>query len=343
MSADDLAWLADQHAFDPYPRREDLAVYHLPFDDLTGGRGTEGRLRTAAHRGERVTVMGLSGVGKSSVIAYTLGPLEPGIVPFRVPVADEPPETVTSSLAFAQHMIRTVSLEAERGAMISPGEREQFLRDASDRHLLSRRERTTRRGWATKVGPELVNEIRSVTEPAELARSGSEVLDQAARLMELVQAAGLFPVVIIDDADAWLRLPGSDRRDLAEAFFGQVLRSLAELPCGLVVAAHDQYKQLAGYQAAAGMLEFTIDVPVVPDPRALTRLLGHRAAQHLDTPGIEIIDLLAADLLFDYYQGPAHTSLRRTLVVFQGALEHAYENGDSVITARSIEAAHAQL
>jgi hypothetical protein len=225
--------------------------------------------------------MRLSGVGKSSLIAYTLSPLEADVVPFGVSVADEPNETVTSSLALAQHLIRTVSLEAERGAMITHDEREQFLRDASNRHLLFHEERTTRRGWATKIGPELVSEIRAVTEPAELTRSAAEVLDQAVRLVELVQAARLIPVVIIDDADAWLRLPGSDRRDLAKAFFGRVLRSLAELPCGLPVAAHDQYKQLAGYRAATGMLEFTIDVPAIPDPDALTRLLGHRAAQHL--------------------------------------------------------------
>jgi hypothetical protein len=160
--------------------------------------------------------------------------------------------------------------------------------------------------------------------------------------MELVQSADLLPILVIDDADAWLQLPGgTDRRNLAEIFFGQVLRSLADLPCGLVVAAHDECRELAGYQGATGLLEVTIQVPPIPDPGALARLIRHRVACHLDHV-VDVVDQDAMSLLFDYYRGPASNSLRRTLLLLQGALEIACDGNDETITTRAVEAAHAQ-
>jgi Cdc6-like AAA superfamily ATPase len=344
MSANDLARLADAHAFDPFPRREDLAAYHVPFDQLTGQRLVEERLRVGTHRGHRSVVMGASGVGKSSVIAYTLGPLEQEVVPFRVSVADEPVATVSDAKAFVQHLVRTVSLEAQQGALISEADRSGAVRNASDNVPVEQRARTRRWGWASRVGPELTVEISSTTAPAQMGRSTSEVVGQAARLMELVQAHKLLPVVVIDDADAWLALPGgTDRLQVAEVFFGQVLRSIIELPCALVIAAHHQYKQLAGFQACAGLLEFTVEIPRLPDPSALEQLVDGRVRCHLADRDARVLGMGASERLFDYYAGPAKTSLRRMLVVLQGALELASEQGDELIEERSIEAAHAQI
>jgi hypothetical protein len=343
MSARDLARLADAHAFDPFPRREDLAAYHVPFDQLTGRRIVEQRLRRGAHRAQRSVVMGASGVGKSSVIVYTLGPLEQDIVPFRVPVADEPVATVTDPKAFVQHLVRTVSLEAEHAALITSDEHAGAVHQATDNLLIEQRSGSRRWGWSSKVGPEVAFEIRSVTSPAQMGRSTSEIVGQATRLMELVQAHQLLPVVVIDDADAWLALPGgTDRLRTADVFFGQVLRSIIELPCALVVAAHHQYKQLDGFQACAGLLEFTIEVPRLPDPGALEKLVDGRVRQHLGDSD-RVLDAGAAERLYDYYLGPAKASLRRALLVLQGALELTLEQGNDVIEGRSIEAAHAQI
>lgn len=36
MTANLLLTLQEAHAFDPFPVREDLGVYHVPFSELTG-------------------------------------------------------------------------------------------------------------------------------------------------------------------------------------------------------------------------------------------------------------------------------------------------------------------
>lgn len=74
-----LEALADAYAFESSPRRADLGVLHVPFDELTGSNRTEARLDASVRRHEPIALIGASGCGKSSVIAHVLGPTAEGV------------------------------------------------------------------------------------------------------------------------------------------------------------------------------------------------------------------------------------------------------------------------
>lgn len=52
MSAELLAALQEAHAFDPFPVREDLGIYHVPFSRLVGTNHPEEALLDACRRFE---------------------------------------------------------------------------------------------------------------------------------------------------------------------------------------------------------------------------------------------------------------------------------------------------
>ncbi|MGI8633309.1 MAG: hypothetical protein ACR2NA_12310 [Solirubrobacterales bacterium] len=64
MSAELLVALQEAHAFDPFPVREDLGLYHVAFSELVGSTHIEATLLDACRRFERIAVIGDSGTGK---------------------------------------------------------------------------------------------------------------------------------------------------------------------------------------------------------------------------------------------------------------------------------------
>ncbi|MGH3368579.1 MAG: hypothetical protein ACRDPR_01125 [Nocardioidaceae bacterium] len=86
MSTDLLLALQEAHAFDPFPVRDDLGVYHVPFSELAGDGHIEEALGDGCRRVERIGIVGDSGTGKSSLTARVLGPLAEGVAPIVVPV-----------------------------------------------------------------------------------------------------------------------------------------------------------------------------------------------------------------------------------------------------------------
>jgi hypothetical protein len=70
----ELSKLLSSAAFTSGRGFDDLARYHVPFDVLVGGTDIERRLRRSLEHGGRVAVIGRSGAGKSSVLAWTLQP-----------------------------------------------------------------------------------------------------------------------------------------------------------------------------------------------------------------------------------------------------------------------------
>ena len=232
MSADLLALLSRESAFDPTPLPTDLAALHVPFDTLTSGHETEGALRAAAHSSGRVALVGPMGSGKSSVLAHVFQPDE-GFAPIQVSVAPEHEETVTEPGAFAQHVVRVVSTWAADVEMLSEKEREQLLRAVSDRRVLPSRSAGTRGGiavqlpWLAKA--ELARELRSELQTSEgIARSAAEQLAALSRMFGLIRTVELTPVLVIDDSDRWL-LRGEPRPDIVAAFFGRIVRELSNL------------------------------------------------------------------------------------------------------------------
>jgi energy-coupling factor transporter ATP-binding protein EcfA2 len=117
VSLDRLLQLDARRAFEATHRYEDLDLFHVRFDELTGRGETEQMLGHMAARGGRVALIGPSGSGKSSVISCVLGPLVEDlpeqIIPIRIPVAAADAETGTEPRLFAQHIVRTRSTSCE--------------------------------------------------------------------------------------------------------------------------------------------------------------------------------------------------------------------------------------
>lgn len=345
MSVHGLLQLQAGHAFDPAPRHGELYALHVPFDDLTGGGGCEQVLGAALSRGERVAVVGSSGCGKSSVISHVLNPLVEGLAPLPVPVAIEDPQVATSAVAFAAHLVRTVARYVEYALPQAGVDAEAVALRTSREIAPPRRTRSSRLSVAPSwmgARVELAAELRSASERWPVERPGQEIIDEAQAILDVVTAHGLRPVVVLDDTDKWLQLPGlPDPGELMTAFFAQVPRLLSEqLATATVIAVHENYLGQPGYQASAGFLESTVRVPAVPDHAGLARILSRRAAAHLDEEFTELMTEPALEALMEHYAAGATADLRRrVLFVAHTALTRACDEGADLIAFRHVELA----
>jgi hypothetical protein len=345
MTVDALLALRDAHVFDPAPRHDDLFLLHVPFDELTGTGSCEAALAGALRRGERVALVGGSGAGKSSVISWVLSPLVEDLAPLPVPVAIEEPEVATSPVAFAGHLVRTV---ARYVAHAHPGDAEE-ARDRARRTSRTvtgpRRERAGRLSLAPSwlgLRVELATELRSVSERAAVPRPGQQVIEEAQAILATVAAHGLRPVVVLDDTDKWLRVPGRpDPAAHLAGFFSQVPRLLAEqLAVPAVLAVHEHYLGHPAYHASAGFLDATVRLPPLPDGAALLRLLSRRADGAVAQPLPDLVTEPALDSLMEHYlRGPVRDLRRRVLFVAHTALARACDEGADVIAYRHVELA----
>jgi hypothetical protein len=75
----------------------------------------------------------------------------------------------------------------------------------------------------------------------------------ARSLVDTLRAQNAELMLILDDTDTWLNLPGVDKRELADVFFGETLRTFVrEVDCPVVAAVHPDYGNLRGYGRARG-------------------------------------------------------------------------------------------
>ena len=213
--------LRDEHVFDPAPRQAELFRFHVPFDELTGGATCEQTLDAALRRGEQVALIGSSGSGKSSVVSYVLGPLVEDLAPLPIPVSLEAEEVATSPVAFAAHLVRTVARYIAYAQPADEDDARRILRRTTPT-LPSDRRRPTKVSVAPSwmgVRLELAAELDSASSPSS-PRSGAEVVEQARRILELIAARDLLPVLVFDDTDKWLQVSApADSARLVDGFF----------------------------------------------------------------------------------------------------------------------------
>ncbi|MDP9066789.1 MAG: hypothetical protein M3N53_00380 [Actinomycetota bacterium] len=348
MISNAVAELQESHAFDPAPRRFDLGVYHVPFDSITKSEQTEAVLARSVRVPERVGLVGASGSGKSSVIAHVLGPMEEDIAPIRIPVAAENPETIVSPEAFARHVVRTVSNYARDAALMTEDDRRRILEKANESELFGGDARKGRvaltPGWMAGKA-ELSAELSSASAAITAPRSGSEIIEQAGRVIDVVSSAHLIPIIVIDDSDSWLNVVGlEDRTHLVNGFFGPVTRMLAEeLNAAVVLAVHETYLSLDGFRQAEGFIETTVHIPAVPNEAALRAIVGKRVTVHIDSSVEDVISDDAMRKVFKHYTGTASGNLRKTLLVCHTALQAAYGDGADIISSGHVDTALAEL
>lgn len=346
MTLDKLLELDGRRAFEATHRYEDLDLFHIPFDELTGRSGTESALRHMVESGGRAALVGPSGSGKSSVIASVLGPLVENlpeqIVPLRIPVAVADETTVTEPRAFAQHVVRTVIRYASPEALTA-AEQRALEAGVADRRLRRSRQRTARLSLAA---PRLVAdagfaaELRSGGEEIEERLRAADVVPELARMIAIFRSHDREPFLVIDDSDAWLRIEGADYSRLASAFFTRVVRMLAkELDCGFVVAVHDHYLELEGYREAQAWLSADIPIPRLEDPSAAVGRILQRRIELVEVDA-DLGDLFQAESvshLADVYE--SGRNLRRVLATVDRAVQHACSDGVAPVSPELVRTA----
>lgn len=329
MSHDLLNLLRDHGAFDPAPRHAELSDMHVPFDSLFGTSGCEQALLSGLRAGNRIALLGASGAGKSSVVAYTLGPLVEGIFPIPVPVYPEPSAVAGNGTEFVAHLVRTISrmLQSSVPGLSRPAR--QLEQRATGPGSGLRRQRFSA-GWRSAgMGPELAYELeRAVSEPAPTA---GQVLDQGRQILDLVAADGLVPILILDDTDRWVAATRPEIAAIRREFFLTVPRLLAEdLGAPAVIAVHPEYLQDSGYQAAQGFLTDAIRVPSVPSAAGVGAVLARRVelARDTETPDVsEVFTDDALEVLFAHYSAWPSNLRRNILLPAHTALSLALDDG----------------
>ena len=344
MTSELIPALRREAAFDPTPLPEDLAALHVPFDELHGTERVERALADAAAAADRIALIGAMGSGKSSVLSYTLTPTR-GFAGLPISVAPESDDTVSDPGAFAQHVVRVITTWAAEVELLSGEQRDELLRAVTDERVLLSRSKRTQVGVAVQLPwllrGELARDVRRELEPAgELRRSAVEHLQALKRLTRLIRAIELEPLLVIDDSDRWLRR-GEPRADIIAAFFGRVVRELAQLEIGFAVAVHENYVELPEYrEAAPGVLSARVNVPRLSGAEQLERIIDHRVQAFTgEKRGTEILERDALERLWEFYKADANQSLRTTLQILHTAVTEAALGEHESVSAGLIEAA----
>ena len=122
--------------------------------------------------------------------------------------------------------------------------------------------------WKAQAGPRfagLVREVRQRTENVDFERTPGEVLDSARAALQILREAGVRPVLLLEDADGLLRLPGlneQQRYEIANAFFADGLRPLlGEVGAPALLAIQPDYTGLEGFKAVEPLLDGVVEVP----------------------------------------------------------------------------------
>lgn len=337
MSAQLLEALDRERAFAPRGRFHELSIDYVTFDELTGDRTADDRLRRAIEVEPAINaVVGPSGVGKSALIravTETLTEERPGI---RIPVAPIG-QAAADPVAVGRHVIGEVLAQAD----LARHQREALHRAIAQRVT---RRTGTRKGAVGLLGgiPQLVGiqiggEISSAGLDLDTMGSPADIASGLDRIVQIFAAQELEPILIFEDTDAWLQDPSGPIDDAASDFFGKSLGTLArDVDINVVIATHPRYTDLSGYRALKGRVLTEIHVPELPRPQeAIATILQ----KHIDVSEADgqVSDVLTDEALGRLEAEYDHSdrSLRHVLQVCDFALEQA-----GPIYPDALEAAH---
>ena len=351
MSYDQIVTLDDARAFEATHRFEDLAVFHVEFDQFTPTRGAEAVLRRMASTGGRVAVIGPSGSGKSSLMTHVLGPfaegLPEGLIPLRIPVGGEADETVSERIPFIRHVIGTL-LHLASPEALTEHQRRGIEEKLAGLPRKAGREVTRKYSLGTPLwlaNAQFAREVKTAAQavPRELSTAGA--LHELQRVVELFRTHGTEPFLVFDDSDAWLRIAGEDSTPLANAFFAENVDMLArETDCGFVVAVQNQYTSLDSYREVRAQFSTQIGLP--PDELetalAITAVLTRRI--RLAGVGSELGAIFgqeALDLLIARFE-QTH-NLREAVRGADWAVQHARVDGSESVDRATMRKAITEL
>jgi hypothetical protein len=188
-------------------RYDQLAPYHVPFDELDGTSAVEGELGHWILQRGRVALIGASGSGKSSALAWVLAhKATPGLLPLRIPIALADDEAVRTSTGFAKHLIRRV-LAAAPFENVATDELRARSADAVRRRTATQ-QRSGRLGLNVGIiSAELTRDLVRAGDEFEQQVMAGEIVEGVQRLVRLFRARGVEPLLVLEDTDTWIARP----------------------------------------------------------------------------------------------------------------------------------------
>jgi hypothetical protein len=320
LSAEQVAHIANKAAFRPRSRLWELHELHVPLDRLACSNAYEQRAITRITEGSCVAILGSSGAGKSSAIAWVCYQLPSSHFALRIPITGvEDPGSVGEIARLAL----SITLD-------------EVVLDASAQDELEKTRATSQTttripsGVSAKLGggmipAEVSVNVASLREEFTRDRLGGDhLLALNGRLVPTLAEAGTTPVFVFEDTEA--TVGGADDRQRAEAFFARPLSAFVDqvdAPTIVAVQTHLIDGSRAFGRLAPGLELITI--PLLSDRArtAIETILARRmklAQPH--TQLANIIDPIALDALTDFYT-QSGGDLRRVLAAAHEAAEHA--------------------
>jgi hypothetical protein len=336
MSAEQVAYMANKAAFRPRSRLWELHELHVPLDQLADSDAYEQRAITRISEGSCVAVVGSSGAGKSSVIAWVCYQLPPSHFALRIPITGvEDPGSVGEIARLA------LSIALDEVVLDATAQD-----DLEQTRATSQTTTRTPSGIASaKLGggviPAEVNlNVASLREEFTQERLGGDyLLALNGRLVPTLAEAGTTPVFVFEDTEA--TVGGVDDRHRAEAFFAGPLSAFVDqvdAPTIVAVQTH-LINGSRAFGRLAPVLEL-ITIPLLSDrarPAIETILARRTELAQPDAQLASIIDATALDALTEFYT-QSDGDLRRVLAAAHEAAEHAAAD-----QAAQISEAHARF
>lgn len=268
MSAEQVVNIANKAAFRPRSRLWELHELHVPLDRLACSDAYEQRAIARLTEGSCVAVIGSSGAGKSSVIAWVCCQLPSSHFALRIPITGvEDPGSVGEIARLALSItLDEVVLEATA--------QDELEKTRATSQTTTR----TPSGISAKLGggvipAEVSVNVASLREEFTRDRLGGDhLLALNGRLVPTLAEAGTTPVFVFEDTEA--TVGGADDRQRAEAFFAGPLSAFVDqvdAPTIVAVQTH-----LINGSRAFGRLAPVLELITIP-------LLSGRARNAIDT------------------------------------------------------------
>lgn len=320
MSRQQIADIATQEIFRPRSRPWELHELHVPFDALSHSSDYEDRAVNRLTRGTCVAVLGQSGTGKSSVIAWLCDQLPDTHVALRIPITGvEDP----GSLGEVARLALSITLDE----IVLDSKAQQELDAArADSETQSR----TPVAVSAKLGggtiPAEVG-INSASLQDEFTRDrldGDHFIALNGRLVPILAESGITPVFVFEDTEA--TVGASDDRHGAEAFFAGPLSAFVnQVGAPVLVAIQTHLIDDSRAFDRLGPVMERLEIPLLDEHarHVVDSILERRLALgDFELELTAVFDVAALDELARFY-AQSSGDLRRVLAAAHEAAEQA--------------------
>ncbi len=318
-----------------------LAGFHVPFERLVADASVERRLETVLRRRGRAVVVGRPGSGKSSVLATLLHPPEelglPTYAPVRLAIGGE---RAADLLADARELARRVIGDIAASYLTGEDAAALRARGASTVTIAGRATEVTRQLGTRHA--HVSKRVRQAAESYSIERASAEVIAALKAALDELVDAELVPVLLLDDADGILSLPGltaEERTELAEQFFAVGFPPLIkDLDVAVLIAAQPSYERVGAFKhLQRDLIDASVTLPTATEfsEQGVRLLISHAMrVSGVSSPLDTVFDGGAMTTLLKLRY--SMETVRQLLSVCRFAVIEADNRGRDVVTEQDI-------